>query len=280
MNMIKQSVVAVAALACGAVFAAEDSGLQDLMAETAETEPAAATVMAEPSEGEELNEEVVEAQEPAVAPKAGEAIGWTPIELSIASPVQFPWGSANWDVKGLYLGLFYNDAPQMWGVDLSLANRVREEFRGMAFGAFGNYFEQDVYGFRGSLGFNVSRGTLYGIDVGGAGLHKQVYGADIELVCSGQENLYGTAVSLLGNYTQNEFCGVTFGGVNVAKLVTGVQVGFLFNQATVLNGCQIGIFNYAQECPWGFQLGLVNIITDNMIKALPLFNCYFGSSEQ
>ena len=275
MNMIKKSVVAVAALACGAVFAAEDDGLQSLMAEVEEPAPAAETVAVEEDE-----EDVPVERAPEVAPKPGEAVGWTPLALSIASPVQFPWGTANWDVKGLYLGIFYNDAPIMWGVDVSLANRVRDDFRGFAFGGICNYSQPDVYGVRTSLGFNLSRSTLYGVDIGGFGWHRQVYGADIELVGCLQDNLYGTEISLLGNYSHNECYGVTFGGFNVAKVVYGAQIGFLFNQATELNGCQIGIFNYAQECPWGFQLGLVNIITDNVIKALPLFNCYFGSSEQ
>lgn len=274
MNMIKKSMVVVAAFACGAVFAAEDDGLQELMSET-EAAPVAEseTVLAS-------NEDEASERAPEAAPQPGEAVGWTPLAVSIASPVQIPWGTANWDVKGLYLGLFYNDAPIMWGVDLSLANRVRDDFRGFAFGGLCNYARPDVYGIRTSLGFNVSRGTLYGIDLGGFGLHQQVYGADIELVGCAQENLYGTEISLLGNYSHNECYGATFGGFNVAKVVYGAQIGFLFNQATELNGCQIGIFNYAQECPWGFQLGLVNIITDNVIKALPIFNCYFGSSEQ
>lgn len=269
MNKMKTGVVAVAMVVCGFVCAEEAEGLQDLLAESTETP----TVEAAEAPAEEA--EVV-----MPAPKPGEAIGWTPCILSVASPVQFPWGTANWDVEGLYLGLFYNDAPRMWGVDLSLANRVRDDFRGVAFGALCNYAKPDVYGFRGSFGFNVSRGDLFGLDVGGVGLHKNVYGADIELVCCGQKNLYGTEVSLLGNYSENECCGATFGGVNVAKVVYGAQIGFLFNQATELHGCQIGIFNYAQECPWGFQIGLINIITDNVIKALPFFNCYFGSSEQ
>jgi len=33
--------------------------------------------------------------------------------------------------------------------------------------------------------------------------------------------------------------------------------------------------NFARECPWGFQIGLVNIIMDNKIKVLPIFNAYF-----
>ena len=40
-------------------------------------------------------------------------------------------------------------------------------------------------------------------------------------------------------------------------------------------GCQIGVVNYAKECPWGFQIGLVNIIMENVIPVLPIVNASF-----
>jgi hypothetical protein len=42
-----------------------------------------------------------------------------------------------------------------------------------------------------------------------------------------------------------------------------------------LRGAQIGLVNYASTCSAGFQLGLVNLIMDNQIPVLPIFNCYF-----
>ena len=33
--------------------------------------------------------------------KADEAIGWTPVALGLATPVQLPWGLNRWDVYGL-----------------------------------------------------------------------------------------------------------------------------------------------------------------------------------
>src|SRR5574344_1502721 len=38
-----------------------------------------------------------------------EAIGWTPIAVSLCSPVQIPWGSHTWDVFGLNLGILWSD---------------------------------------------------------------------------------------------------------------------------------------------------------------------------
>ena len=49
----------------------------------------------------------------------------------------------------------------------------------------------------------------------------------------------------------------------------------MFNYTDELHGCQIALVNFARECPWGFQIGLVNIIMDNKIKVLPIVNGYF-----
>jgi hypothetical protein len=42
-----------------------------------------------------------------------------------------------------------------------------------------------------------------------------------------------------------------------------------------LNGAQVGLINYTEDCPAGFQIGLVNIILQNKIKFLPFVNGYF-----
>ena len=47
-------------------------------------------------------------------------IGWTPFAISLASPVQLPWGIGNWDIFGIDLGLFYNDVWHMYGLDVAL----------------------------------------------------------------------------------------------------------------------------------------------------------------
>ena len=36
-----------------------------------------------------------------------------------------------------------------------------------------------------------------------------------------------------------------------------------------------GVVNFAKECPWGFQVGLVNIIMENVIPVLPIVNASF-----
>ncbi len=203
------------------------------------------------------------------------AIGWTIAAVSLASPVQIPWGVAKWDVFGVDLGLFYNDAPKMYGLQLGMANTVREELRGASGSFVFNYTYKDVYGFRGTFGGNISNGTVYGVDFGGFGYNRAIYGAELAFVATVQQNLYGAAASLIGNVTENECYGITVGGSNLAQSVYGAQVALALNMTDKLNGCQIGLINFARECPWGFQIGLINIILDNQIKVLPIVNGYF-----
>ncbi len=203
------------------------------------------------------------------------AYGWTPIAVSLASPVQLPWGINRWDVFGLDLGIFYNDSPKVYGLDVALATTTRDTFRGLAASGVFNYASKDVYGIRATLGGNLCRGTTYGADFGGVGLHKNIYGLDTELVCGVQENICGAQISLIANVTMNESCGATISGANYAKTAYGAQVGFLYNHAEELHGCQIAIVNFAKNCVWGFQIGLVNIITSNVVKVLPIVNGFF-----
>ena len=65
----------------------------------------------------------------------------------------------------------------------------------------------------------------------------------------------------------------------MAKIETGFQAATI-NSAQELHGVQIGVINVAHECPWGLQIGVINIILDNKIKILPLVNGYFGGSEE
>ncbi len=203
-------------------------------------------------------------------------VGWTPFAISLASPVQLPWGIGNWDVFGIDLGLFYNDVWHMYGLDLALATTVRGDTRGLVASGFFNYADQDVYAIRLTCGANICRKTMRGADFGGFGYHREVCGINAELIGTMQENITGADFALIFNLTEVESYGFTAaGGVNLAKTAYGCQLAGVFNMTDELHGCQIGLVNFARECPWGFQIGLVNIIMDNKVKALPLFNGYF-----
>ena len=105
-------------------------------------------------------------------------------------------------------------------------------------------------------------------------------GMDVNLIGSYQKDFVGWQTSCVCNFTENDCTGASFAlALNMAKVETGFQAAFI-NSATELHGVQIGIINVAQECPWGLQLGLINIILDNRVKILPLANGYFGGSEE
>ena len=203
-------------------------------------------------------------------------VGWTPFAISLASPVQLPWGIGNWDVFGIDLGLFYNDVWHMYGLDLALATTVRGDTRSLVLSGVFNYASRDVYAIRGTIGANIVAGTLYGMDIGGFGYHNEIYGIDIELVGTMQRRITGFDAAAIFNLTEIESCGCNVAiGVNMAKTAYGCQIAGVFNYTDELHGCQIGLVNFARECPWGFQIGLANIIMDNKIKVLPIVNGYF-----
>lgn len=259
MNMMKIGMVALAVSAFSAVYA------QDAV------------------ETEELDSvEAEESEEPASAVEEDGIYGWTPIAVGLASPCQYPWGLAKWDVYGFDFNLFYADAPRMYGLELSCVNRTREDLRGVMLSAFCNWSTADVYGFRGTLGGNFCAGTTYGVDMGGVALRKgDFYGVDCEFVGGCQRNMYGIQIAGGMNVTEDVAWGISAAiGINVARTVRGMQAAVIFNQTDELTGCQIGVVNYAHECPCGFQIGVINIISDNLVKATPLFNCYFGRSAK
>ena len=207
-----------------------------------------------------------------------EAIGWTPIAVSLCSPVQIPWGSHTWDVFGLNLGILWSDTPKMYGLGLgTLAMANRDDVMGLETTAFCNWATKDVYGMRATLGANITFGTTYGVDMGAFAYRPgDMWGWDTEFLGSYTKNFWGLQIAGLINLTteQSYGCSIAIGG-NMAKRAYGCQVGGIFNFTDELHGAQIGIVNFAKECPWGFQVGIVNIIMENVIPVLPMVNASF-----
>ena len=207
-----------------------------------------------------------------------EAIGWTPIAVSLCSPVQIPWGSHTWDVFGLNLGILWSDTPKMYGLGLgTLAMANRDDVMGLETTAFCNWATKDVYGMRATLGANITFGTTYGVDMGAFAYRPgDMWGWDTEFLGSYTKNFWGLQIAGLINLTteQSYGCSIAIGG-NMAKRAYGCQIGGIFNFTDELHGAQIGIVNFAKECPWGFQVGIVNIIMENVIPVLPIVNASF-----
>ena len=207
-----------------------------------------------------------------------EAIGWTPIALGIASPVQLPWGRAVWDVYGIDFNILYTDAPKMYGLGIGgIAMATRDTMGGIQVSALCNWASADVIGVRATLGGNFTYGTTKGLEAGLFGYRPgEFWGWDSEFLGSYGNYMWGCQCAGICNISIEQSYGATVAiGGNYAKVAYGLQLAPVFNFTDELHGCQIGLVNYARECPWGFQIGLVNLIMDNRIKVLPILNGYF-----
>jgi len=204
------------------------------------------------------------------------AVGWTPVAVGLASPVQLPWGSHKWDVFGLNLGLIWTDAPKMYGLDFTgIASASRDDLKGVKFSMLCNWNSANVYGLRATLGGNFCWGTEYGADIGLFAIRGPMWGFDVEFVGSYQDEFHGVQVAGLANVSKNLSYGGNLAiGCNWAPTMYGFDLA-IFNYTRELHGCQLGIVNFATECPWGFQIGIINIIMDNSWKVLPIVNGFF-----
>ena len=204
-------------------------------------------------------------------------IGWTPVAIGLATPVQLPWGINRWDVFGLDLNLFYSDAPKMYGLDLGCVTYVRNEMRGVQIGALANINRADAYGLRATIGPNVTYGNVYGFDAGlGSLVLGDFYGLQMGFLGGVQKGLYGVALAGLANVSEVESHGIMAAlGCNLSREMHGLQVSLAFNMTENLRGAQIGLVNFAENCEAGFQIGFINIIRSNVVKVLPIVNGYF-----
>ena len=203
-------------------------------------------------------------------------IGWTPAAVGLASPVQLPWGSHKWDVFGINLGIFWTDAPKLYGLDVTgFASATRNDLRGLKVNALCNWNDEDVYGMRATLGGNFCWGTEYGVDAGLFAVRKVMWGLDVEFVGSYQDEFHGVQIAGLANVSTKLCYGAGLAlGCNWSPVMYGFDLA-IFNYTEELHGCQLGIVNFADDCPWGFQIGLINIIMANEWKVLPIVNGYF-----
>jgi len=206
------------------------------------------------------------------------AIGWTPVAFGLASPVQVPWGHCRWDVFGLDLGILYYGAPKMYGLGIAgLGDYNSDDMMGLAVSGLMNWNAKNVYGARVTLGANLAPdGTVYGFDAGAFGYRKIFWGLDIEFLGSFQDEMWGWQTAGLVNIANKQTYGLQSAiGVNIANVAYGCQLAGIFNMAQELHGFQIGCVNFADNCEWGLQIGIVNIIMSNTLKVLPIVNMYF-----
>lgn len=101
---------------------------------------------------------------------------------------------------------------------------------------------------------------------------KKITGLQGSIINIAEEKTTGLQAGLT-NIT-GDVDGLQFSAVNVATgAVDGSQIGVV-NVAEEANGLQIGVFNVAQKS--GFQIGLINFISDNWLQFSFLVNASFN----
>ena len=203
--------------------------------------------------------------------------GYTVLAVGIASPyLTLPWGY-NWDVFGLDVNFLYSDCNKMYGIEAAgLVNVARLDMYGVQAALCFNLANRDAVGLTCSC-FNLCNRTLYGLNVDVFGVNREVMGLSIDGIGAGTGgSFYGIEIGGVGSMVKEDMWGWQIAlGANLARRVHGFQTAVLFNMTDDLRGAQLGLVNWASTCSAGFQIGLVNLIMDNKVPFIPIFNCYF-----
>ena len=237
------------------------------------------------------------------------AVEWTPLQLSLVSPVQvFPEETK---VNGIRVNLIYGVNKGLNGIDYGPVNHTKGVTNGVQAGAFpigGVNITEDLNGLQiGGIfggvnisknfnglqvagifgGVNISNGEDNGLQVsglfGGVNNAGNLDGAQIGGIWGGvnnAKNLDGVQISgILGglNMADNlngvQIAGI-FLGINIAEDTNGIQLATIYNQANSMSGLQLGLVNNCKKMR-GVQIGLVNIIRDNALPFFPVINASF-----
>ena len=202
--------------------------------------------------------------------------GYTVLGVGIATPFSLPWGW-DWDVFGIDANLLYSDVNKMYGIEVGgIGNVARLDMYGVQAALAFNYANRNAVGIQAGL-VNMCNRTSYGLTVDAVGVNREFVGVQADLLGSiTDDSLYGLSVAGLTSAVREDMWGWQIAlGATFARRVHGFQTALLFNMTEELRGAQLGLVNYAGACSAGFQVGLVNLILDNQIPFLPIFNCYF-----
>ncbi len=216
-----------------------------------------------------------EEKEYAGAPDA-KSYGYTVLAVGLATPATLPWG-LDWDIFGLEANLFYSDCNKMYGVQASgLANVARLDMYGLQAALGYNLANRTAVGMMASC-FNMCNRTAYGVSADLIGMNREFLGLSVDgLVSMTDETFYGLSVAGLASAVREDMWGWQVAlGATFARRVHGFQTAVILNMTDELRGAQLGLVNYAATCSAGFQIGLVNLIMDNQVPFIPIFNCYF-----
>ncbi len=196
------------------------------------------------------------------------AAGASPVMVSLVTPVQAPAAAS--DIEGFRLSLAYGECENFTGFDIGLSNRTCGNFAGLGLG-----------------GLNIVSDAVRGVQIGLVNCNANgpaAYDERSRLVQFGIINHSSTFAGLQDGFVNTStetFFGLQEGLLNAANDVCGVQCGnwliFGVNIACgEVDGCQIGIVNYAGTMAHGLQIGVVNIIAEGgWAPVLPFLNGRF-----
>ena len=163
---------------------------------------------------------------------------FSPLEVAIISPVQFP--AEDYTITGARLSLVLGKQRVVYGVDI---------------GVLGNITELEFVGIGISGLFNLTEGTTTAVGAQLAGLanintnHTRIFGLQATLGVNynaAEAVVYGLQIAPLANISPfTKICGVQAGIYNRANDVYGFQIGIV-NVAKSLHGVQVGLLNFNQ----------------------------------
>ena len=178
--------------------------------------------------------------------------GYTVLMIGLATPVSLPW-DFDWDVFGLNANFAYSDCNKMYGIEAA---------------GVGDTARLDMIGLQAALGFCYANRDAIGAQVAAVTLcNRTAYGLTIDAFSMNRDFL-GLRVDGLMSMTDRSLY-----GLSIAGLGSGVREDMWGWQVAL--GANFARRNYAATCSAGFQIGLVNLIMDNQVPFLPIFNCYF-----
>lgn len=129
-------------------------------------------------------------------------------QLAVFSPGELPGPS--YTIKGCRLSLIYGECHEFYGIDIGLADTVRERMYGLQTGAFWNDVGTDAFGIQIGCANNVD-GDFSGIQIG---------------LFDAAGNVYGTQIGLV-NCAWDSACGLQLGLVNWSENLYGCQIGLV-----------------------------------------------------
>ena len=202
--------------------------------------------------------------------------GYTVLMIGLATPVSLPW-DFDWDVFGLNANVSYSDCNKMYGLELAtVGSTARLDMIGLQAAAGCAFANRDAVGAQVAIVTLCNR-TAYGLTVDAFSMNREFLGLRVDgLMSMTDTSLYGISIAGLGSAVREDMRGWQVAlGANFARRVHGFQTVGICNMTDELRGAQLGIVNYAATCSAGFQIGIVNLIMDNEVPFLPIFNCYF-----